>query len=281
MRKNKKSHAIIVGVLAVLVIATGLLLVCILLNKKEFQPRLNAMNEEQEISQIQQKEISIYLPETCYAAVGVPLEIYNSQITDQCSGISSYNVLWSCDIGENLERKYSLNATEEMLGEHELTVSIYDNALNLLAERSCKLNVVDKKNFDEIAIYQVEDLKDFSAEDIEGDAVKLFLQADNAETARENAEYMITAVENIRSINLTIPVYVANVFYQEIPALEEFQLMMQLEEKLEIYENVYLVPVGICVDSEYNYDAAQSKINEAGNSQIEDLFTAVICGTNN
>ena len=150
MRENRKGSKpgkvvfpAMLGILIVLIIAAVIMLVQVLSMKKNLKPQLDAVNTGQEAAETESEEIEIYLPETYYAATGLTMEIYNSQITNKCSYITEYNVLWSCDIGENLERKYSLTATEEMIGEHELTVSIYDNALNLLAEKSCTLNVVE------------------------------------------------------------------------------------------------------------------------------------------
>lgn len=281
MGMKQKHHAKIVGILAVLVLVSAVLLMDVLSAKKELQSQLGTISEIQEETETRKEEIRIYLPETCYAAVGVPIEIYNSQITDQGSDISRYNVLWSCDIGENLERKYSLNATEEMLGEHALKVSVYDNALNLLAEKTCKLKVVDGADFEEITIHQVENPDDFLAEEITGDAVTIFLQADNAEDAEANIKRIAESIEKIRSADLKIPIYVENAFYKEVSDQETFQVMTELEEKLKGYENVYLVPVGIGIDCAYNYDTSTGRINEAGEAQSADLLKAVICGTMN
>ena len=140
---NKGLYGIVI-MLLVLVILAVFLFIQVLSIKKDLQPQIDAVEAAQEsLEEPESEELKIYLPETLYAATGLIMEIYNSQITNKCSYITEYNVLWSCDIGENLERKYSLTATEEMIGEHELTVSIYDNALNLLAEKSCTLNVVE------------------------------------------------------------------------------------------------------------------------------------------
>ncbi|MGN0334422.1 MAG: SGNH/GDSL hydrolase family protein [Lachnospiraceae bacterium] len=89
--------------------------------------------------------IEIYLPDTYYAASGLTMEIYNSQITNQGTHISEYNVLWECEVGECLNRKFSVEATDDILGDHELKVSIFDNAGNLLAEKKSTLSVVEAK----------------------------------------------------------------------------------------------------------------------------------------
>ena len=143
-QSGKTIFPAILGILIVLIIVVAAMLVQILDIKKNLKPQMDAMNTVQEDGNTpESEELRIYLPDTYYAATGLTMEIYNSQITNKCSYITEYNVLWTCDIGESLERKYSLTATEEMLGEHELTVSVYDNALNLLAQKSCTLKVVE------------------------------------------------------------------------------------------------------------------------------------------
>ena len=144
IESRKTIFTVLLGILAVLVMIAIIMLFQVLSIKKSLKPQLEAMSVlQEETSASEKEEIEIYLPETYYAATGLTMEIYNSQITNKCSYITRYNVLWTCDIGESLERKYSLTATEEMLGDHELKVAVYDNALNLLAEKSCTLKVVE------------------------------------------------------------------------------------------------------------------------------------------
>lgn len=90
----------------------------------------------------QEEEITFCMPETFYVLEGQMLEIYNHQVTELGDGITSYNVLWECEIGENLERKYSLKAEGGMEGEYPLTLFIYDNGLTLLAEKKCTLKLI-------------------------------------------------------------------------------------------------------------------------------------------
>ena len=91
--------------------------------------------------------IEIYLPEVYYAASGLTMEIYNNQITNQGAHISAYDVLWECEVGESLERKYSITATEELSGDYPLAVSVYDTQGNLLAEKEATLRIVEAKQW--------------------------------------------------------------------------------------------------------------------------------------
>lgn len=156
--KNQNKNRIVTVLIvltAVMVAAAVFLLFQVLSMKKTLQPQLNAMQAEgqKEVSE----EISIYLPEVYYAASGLTMEIYNSQITSLCSGIERYNVVWSCDVGESLSRKYSIAATDEMIGDHELKVSVFDNELKLLAEKSCTLKVVEGELKQGFSLLQIGD----------------------------------------------------------------------------------------------------------------------------
>ena len=79
-------------------------------------------------------KVEIYLPEVYYAASGLTMEIYNSQITNLGTHIGEYDVVWDCEVGEMLERKFSITATEELIGEYPLTVTVYDAFGNAMAD---------------------------------------------------------------------------------------------------------------------------------------------------
>ena len=93
------------------------------------------------------QKVEIYLPEVYYAASGLTMEIYNSQITNLGTHISEYNVLWECEVGEMLGRKFSVAATDEMIGKYPLTVTIYDAAGMPLAVKESTLSIVDAKQW--------------------------------------------------------------------------------------------------------------------------------------
>lgn len=94
-----------------------------------------------------QPEIEICLPEKYYAASGLTMEIYNSQITNQGAHISQYDVLWECEIGECLERKFQIAAAEDQIGEYPLTVSVFATDGTLLAQEKTTLCVVEAKKW--------------------------------------------------------------------------------------------------------------------------------------
>lgn len=392
-QSGKTIFPAILGILIVLIIVVAAMLVQILDIKKNLKPQMDAMNTVQEDGNTpESEELRIYLPDTYYAATGLTMEIYNSQITNKCSYITEYNVLWTCDIGESLERKYSLTATEEMLGEHELTVSVYDNALNLLAQKSCTLKVVEgslRQGFSLLEIgdslscngmlyrrlqglaedqltfqgtrsidgFLMEGRIAFSANDYlnetpyhldEGeechpfynpgtetfdwtyyrettgfypDVVQIFLGTNNVQAGESNADDIVKIVDAIRADDVMTPIYVVNTIYQggqnglgswktkhgeylskgwnkQEQDLAVFNLMVDLSEKLEDYEDVYLVPAGISMDSEYNYESTEVSVNpynnatekyetdpvhpgKAGYYQIADVMFSTFCGTRN
>ena len=388
---KKKGLSLVLGILMLLIALSAVLLVQVFSIKKELQPQMNAINAAQEDNtENKTEDIQIYLPDTYYAAAGLTMEIYNSQITNKCSYITEYNVLWTCDIGESLERKYSLTATEDMIGDYELTVSVYDNALNLLAEKTCTLSVVEGKLKEGFSLLQIGDSLScdgmlyrrlqglaedqisfngtrsiegfrmegriaFSANDYlnetaykvdEGeechpfynpatesfdwsyyqemtgfipDVVQIFLGTNNIQAGESNADDIVALVDAIRSVDVMTPIYVVNTIYQgsqnglgswktehgeylskgwnkQEQDLAVFNLMVDLSEKLADYEDVYLVPAGISMDSEYNYDSAEQAVNpysesteiyesdpvhpnKAGYYQIADVMFSTFCGT--
>lgn len=388
---KKKGLSLVLGILMLLIALSAVLLVQVFSIKKELQPQMNAINAAQEDNtENKTEDIQIYLPDTYYAATGLTMEIYNSQITNKCSYITEYNVLWTCDIGESLERKYSLTATEDMIGDYELTVSVYDNALNLLAEKTCTLSVVEGKLKEGFSLLQIGDSLScdgmlyrrlqglaedqisfngtrsiegfrmegriaFSANDYlnetaykvdEGeechpfynpatesfdwsyyqemtgfipDVVQIFLGTNNIQAGESNADDIVALVDAIRSVDVMTPIYVVNTIYQgsqnglgswktehgeylskgwnkQEQDLAVFNLMVDLSEKLADYEDVYLVPAGISMDSEYNYDSAEQAVNpysesteiyesdpvnpnKAGYYQIADVMFSTFCGT--
>ncbi len=307
-RHNKQGKFIIrliPAILFILIVISVILLFRVLSIKKDLQSQFEQGLPETEAAE-EQKEIQIYLPEIYYAGTGLTMEIYNAQVTSECNDITKYNVLWSCDIGENLERKYSLTATEEMIGEHELTLSVYDNALKLLAQKTCILKVVNGKAEEPVGVLQVGKMisdndilyhrlqeltgnkiifekvmsvEEFSVDEVSTDAVQIFFEADHIQDGEANAAEILTLVEKLLASGVNVPVYVVNAVYEQEPDSEAVGLMKDLSEKLAVYENVYFVPVGISVDSEYNYTIKDVTCpKEAGYAQIADMMFSAFCG---
>jgi lysophospholipase L1-like esterase len=114
---------------------------------KETNAKLDAMIDE----------INIYLPDVIYVASGITTELYDSQITSLGEQIDNYNVAWVCDIGKNMERKFSVTGTDELLGEYPLELNIYDNKMNLVASASTLISIVDSNLPQKISLLTIGD----------------------------------------------------------------------------------------------------------------------------
>ena len=140
-KAENKILAVMAAIMLVLLIVVGILSVNMLSLKKQLN------SESTTIANTSDLEVEVYLPEVYYAASGLTMEIYNSQITNLGTHISEYNVLWECEVGEMLERKFSVTATDEMTGEYPLKVTIYDAAGIPLAAKESTLSIVDAKQW--------------------------------------------------------------------------------------------------------------------------------------
>ena len=148
--KQSGSFAVIAGLMAVLVILLGILAANV------FELKKFADSGTAQKTTIGGSGVEIYLPETYYAASGLTMEIYNSQITNQGTHITEYNVVWECEVGEMLERKFSIAATDELIGEYPLTVTVYDAAGKALARKFSTLSIVEAKQ-EEFSILAIGD----------------------------------------------------------------------------------------------------------------------------
>lgn len=142
---EKKAQNKILIIMSAIIIIFAALIVYLLINVNELKK--NGEQGKSNPVAVSDSGVEIYLPEVYYAASGLTMEIYNSQITNLGTHISEYNVLWECEVGEMLERKFSVAATDEMLGEYPLTVTIYDAAGIPLAAKESTLSIVDAKQW--------------------------------------------------------------------------------------------------------------------------------------
>lgn len=139
---------ILTAAVLILLVMVGILTVQVLKINKELQKKTT------QIGSASGKNIEIFLPEKYYAASGLDMEIYHSQITNQGAHISQYDVVWDCEVGESLERKFKISATEDLIGEYPLTVSVFDTDGTLLAQEESTLCIVEakKRQFSVLAI---------------------------------------------------------------------------------------------------------------------------------
>ncbi len=347
--KTKKiSTCLIIGLLVILITITGILTVNVLELKKEMASGIPGNLPAKDTG------IEIYLPEVYYAASGLTMEIYNHQITNQGAHISQYDVLWECEVGESLKRKFSVSATDEMIGEYPLAVTVFDTAGNVLARKESTLSVVEAKQwqFSMLAIgdslsadgdlytklqehlggqlicngtrgyegfltearlgftaadylsetgYDLEEGEDVhkfwnpkskrfdwnyykASTGFNPDMILLHLGTNGLLSGDENAENICEIVRLIRKDDKKIPIYVVNTIYQsdqngigsmrmsngqlmfageykQQRDLAVFRLMTYLSKELADEKNIYLVPAGISMDSDYAFHRNERPVN--------------------
>lgn len=387
-KSKKATFMVMTGVLLLLILVVVVLLVMVFSMKKNLKSYLGTDSTEESIV-TSKEDIQVYLPETYYVAAGLTMEIYNSQITNKCSYISDYNVRWICEVGESLNRKYRIASTEEMIGDYELKVEVYDTAMNLLTEKETTLKIVDsvlKNSFslleigdslscDGMLYRRLQGLADnqivfngtrhidgflmegrigFSAEDYlneteyhidEGEdchpfynpdterfdwdyyrettgfypeVIQIFLGTNNI-LGESNVDDIVAIIDAIRADDVMTPIYVVNTIFQggqnglgswktkhgeylskgwnkHEQDLAVFNLMTELSERLADYDDLYLVPAGISMDAEYDYESIDLTTNpysesteiyevdpvhpnKAGYYQIADVMFSTFCGT--
>lgn len=138
----------LLAVLAVLIVVLFLRVVRLETDKKQDNITENAA--------VNAPSIEIYLPEVYYAASGLTMEIYNSQITNLGRHITDYDVFWECEVGECYERKFHVEASDENVGNYDLMVSVFAADGTLLAKRESVLSIVEAKS-DPISILAIGD----------------------------------------------------------------------------------------------------------------------------
>ena len=145
MEDNKKKISKGLQMVVVLLVFAIVIVSVTLFRLNSKKEQLEAQFSDTELQQSEMvEEIEIFLPETIYAVAGIPLELYNGQVTGLGTDITTFNVLWNCEIGENLERRFYVFPQETDLGEHELVFEIYNNQLELVARKECILKVVEE-----------------------------------------------------------------------------------------------------------------------------------------
>lgn len=86
--------------------------------------------------------IQLYLPQEIYVASGVTLELYNSQLSSIGERISSYNVKWTCAVGKNMQRKFSITGTDELIGSYPLIFTVFDGNGAQVVKASTELKII-------------------------------------------------------------------------------------------------------------------------------------------
>lgn len=85
--------------------------------------------------------INAFLPDTMYCANGTTIDIYNNQV---CINANRYHFQWICDIGLNDERKFTVSGNNNNIGNHTLTLNIYNDLLEIVWSKTITLKIVEK-----------------------------------------------------------------------------------------------------------------------------------------
>ncbi len=141
----KKINDIRFAVITVLSVVLILLLIVLAVHLKEVKKYENLSYTEK--TTYHHSGVEIYLPDIYYAATGLTMEIYNSQITNQGAHISEYDVVWEAPVGNIQDTKFSVTADEAMIGEYPLNVAVYDKEGTLLAKKESVLKIVEAKQW--------------------------------------------------------------------------------------------------------------------------------------
>lgn len=87
--------------------------------------------------------VQLFLPEKIYVAQGVTIELYNSQISSLGTRIEDYNVKWTCAVGKNMQRKFSITGTTDLIGDYPLIFTIFDDNGTQVVTASTTLKIVE------------------------------------------------------------------------------------------------------------------------------------------
>ena len=86
--------------------------------------------------------IQLFLPEEIYVASGVTIELYDSQITSLGERILQYHVKWTCAVGRNMSRKFSVTGKEELAGTYPLIFTVFDDNGTQVVKATTELHIV-------------------------------------------------------------------------------------------------------------------------------------------
>ena len=117
--------------------------------EKELEAKGVVQNDEGLFSSVQ-----MFLPKEIYVASGVTLELYNDQVSSLGTRIRNYNVKWTCAVGRNMQRKFSVTGREELIGTYPLIFTIFDDNGAQVAKVSTELKIVpaSKESFSLLTI---------------------------------------------------------------------------------------------------------------------------------
>lgn len=87
-----------------------------------------------------EKNLHCYLPPEICVAVGRTIELYNELV---CLEANKYHLDWTCAVGTDYARKWSVTGTAANVGNYTLTLKIYDDDLNIIDTRTSTVKIVN------------------------------------------------------------------------------------------------------------------------------------------
>ncbi|MGL5190910.1 MAG: BppU family phage baseplate upper protein [Cetobacterium sp.] len=107
-------------------------------------------------NEISKDIFELKLPTEIVVGIGVTFELYNKQICF-CGNINNYHFMYSGK-GKTMNRKWTITPTTADLGTSTLTVTVYDNNMNIIKTATTILKVVDKSvNKTEVKLLSIGD----------------------------------------------------------------------------------------------------------------------------
>lgn len=300
-----------------------------------------------------------FLPDIMYCAVGTTIDIYNNQV---CINANKFHFQWLCDVGINDKRKFTV--TGKSAGNHNLTLNIYNDELEIVWTKTIILKVVNQlatsKTINPIGdsmtygggqwlaeiqttlstgkiafvgtqemtfrenTYKHEGRNGYSASDyaytsgknslgnpyfnaktnafdwsyyktqnaLSPDAVMIELGTNGISLdSTENVTAIKSIVDNIRSTDTSVKIYICNAIYRSgqdgicrqvnsqgyvldntafkyEEDMKIFNLMNDLYETLKDYTHLYFIPLALCHDSENNFGKQSVALNSRSQEKI-------------
>jgi hypothetical protein len=90
------------------------------------------------------EQFKLFLPDEIFVAVGRTIELYNSQVS-WTGNINNYHFKWDSAVGKAMERKFSITGTDELIGEYPLSLTIYDNNMNVVTTATSTIKIVNNE----------------------------------------------------------------------------------------------------------------------------------------
>lgn len=148
MNLKKGNPAKLRKIILILSVCCISLVLTLIVREAQTNAALRKMSEVMKTQGVVQNEDGIYsdarifLPKDIYVASGITIELYNSQVSSLGEQIANYHTKWTCEVGQNMERKFSITGTDELIGEYPLTFTIYSDMGIPLVEASTTLRIV-------------------------------------------------------------------------------------------------------------------------------------------